>query len=265
MSDNSKLAVHCGGVRRTREELVWLHTPSGTATWRPIPHAELIAALTEGLNAQGVQITREDFCTLGREDAKLLGTLDLRIRDFGSPDFAMGLGLRSSNDRTVAVQFVCACRVFVCDNWCFSGSAGAVFLRRKHTARLDIRAVVPGAVDQFLERAGAFRQDLDRMREKSLTDDAAKAVIHDAFAARVMPLRLFPVVSWLYFEDEKQREMFPGRTLFSLNQAFTEGVKRLRPGPQQESGHRIGRLFGRLTHRARPEPVAVIDGIEVYS
>src|SRR4051794_9577865 len=122
MSESSKLLVHSGGIRRTRDELVTLSTPSPTASWRPVPHAELVASLIDGLNAQGVEVTREEYCTLGRDDAKLLGTLDLRIRDLESPEFSMGLGLRAANDKSLAMQFVTACRVFICDNWAFSGS-----------------------------------------------------------------------------------------------------------------------------------------------
>jgi hypothetical protein len=264
MSRNSTLVVHCGGVRRTREELRSLHTPVGTATWRPVPHADLVSALLDGLASQGVGVTREDYCTLGRDDARLLGTLDLRIRGLDAPEFAMGLGLRAGNDKSVAVQFVTACRVFVCDNWAFSGSGGAVFLKRKHTARLDVRGLVPGAVGLFLERAGAFRADIDRMRDHPMTDGHAKAVIHDLFADGVLPIRLFPVVTSLYFVDDAQRAKFPDRSLWSLNNAATEAVKRLRPAPRQACGLRLGRTFGRLLHQRDPEPVAVIDGIEVF-
>jgi hypothetical protein len=264
MTRNCTLIVHAGGVRRTRDELATLHTPPPTATWKPVPHADLVASLIEGLSSQGVDVTREDYCTLGRDDDKVLGTLDLRIRGLDSPEFAMGLGLRASNDKSLSIQFVAACRVFVCDNWAFSGSEGAVFLKRKHTSRLQIRNVVPGAVDQFLERAGAFRLDIDRMKNHRLTDGLAKAVIHDAFATGIMPLRLFPTVSNLYFEDEVQADKFPERSLWSLNNAMTEAVKVLKPAPQQASGLRIGKMFGRLVHRAKPEPIAVIDGIEVY-
>jgi hypothetical protein len=257
---SSKLMVHCGGVRRTRGELATLHTPPPTPTWRPVPHAELVASLLDGLAGQGVEVTRGDYCTLGRDDAKLLGTLDLRIRDLDSPDFSMGLGLRAANDKSLSIQFVAACRVFVCDNWAFSGSEGAVFLKRKHTARLNLRAIVPSTVEQFLERAGAYHLDIDRMRNHGLTDGPAKAIIHDAFAARLTPLRLFPVVSSLYFEDEVQAEKFPERTLWSLNNAFTEAIKRLRDARRHDAGLRIGRHFGRLLHRREP---IVIDGIEL--
>ena len=68
----------------------------------------------------------------------------------------MALGLRGANDRSMAIQVIAAARVFVCDNMCFSGSDGSVVLRKKHTSRLDLAAVVPPAIDQFIERAGAY-------------------------------------------------------------------------------------------------------------
>ncbi|HET6873592.1 MAG TPA: hypothetical protein VFH70_02375, partial [Acidimicrobiales bacterium] len=74
MSGNSKLMVHCGGIRRTRQELATLHTPTPTATWRPVPHAGLVDALIDGMTSQGVEVTGGDYCTLGRDDAKLLDT-----------------------------------------------------------------------------------------------------------------------------------------------------------------------------------------------
>ncbi|QDV35348.1 DUF932 domain-containing protein [Tautonia plasticadhaerens] len=154
----------------------------------------------------------------------------------------------------MSIQAVAAARVFVCDNMAFSGSSGSVVLKKKHTSRLDLAAVVPEAIDQFLERAGTFRLDLDRMRDFSLTDGRAKELLFDAFAGRspVMPLRLLPTVGRLYFDDDGQREKFPDRSLWALNNAFTEAVKVLKPVPQHNAGLRIGRYCGRLLHRGSP-------------
>jgi hypothetical protein len=262
MSASSTLVVHCGGVRRTRDELATLPTPAATPTWRPVPHADLVAALVEGLAARDVRVVREEYCTMGAGDVRLLGALDLQVAGFDSPDLMMGLGLRAGNDRATAVRFVAAARVFICDNWAFAGSEGAVFLRKKHTSGLDVRAVVPGAVEQFLGRAEGFRLDIERMRGAAITDARAKAIVHDAFATGALPVRLFRAVSDLYFRDERQAERFPERTLWSLNNAMTEAVKVLPAAPQQAYGLAIGRLFGGLLHReaaALPAPAAVFD------
>ena len=254
MSSNGSLIVHCGGVRRTRDELAGLHTPAPTKSWKPVPHAELVSELIRGLDAQGVEVVRDEYATMGRDDAKLFGVMDLRIAGLDTPDFGMALGLRGANDKSMSIQAVAAARVFVCDNMSFSGSSGSVVLKKKHTSRLDLAAVVPEAIDQFLERAGTFRLDLDRMRDYALTEGQAKELLFDAFAGRapVMPLRLLPAVGHLYFDDDEQREKFPERSLWTLNNAFTEVVKVLRHVPQHNAGLRIGKFFGRVLHRGSP-------------
>jgi hypothetical protein len=50
-----------------------------------------------------------------------------------------------------------------------------------------------------------------------------------------------------------------------LSNAFTEAVKVLKEVPRHEGGLRIGRYFGRVLHRRRPEPIAVVDGIKVFN
>jgi hypothetical protein len=77
MSGHSTLMVQAGCIRRTRQELATLDTPAPTATWKPVPHAELVAELIRALEVQGVTVARDDYCTMGRDDARLLGTMDL--------------------------------------------------------------------------------------------------------------------------------------------------------------------------------------------
>src|SRR3954470_19242257 len=180
MFANSTLIVHAGGIRRTRDELATLHTPSPTATWRPVPHADLVGELIRGLEAQGVVVARDEYATMGRGDAKLFGVLDLAIPDLDTDDFRMALGLRGANDKSMSIQVVAGARVFCCDNMAMS-SSGGVFLKKRHTSRLDLTTVVPRAIDTFLDRAGAFRLDIDRMKNHSLTDARAKQLMFDAF------------------------------------------------------------------------------------
>jgi hypothetical protein len=134
--------------------------------------------------------------------------------------------------------------------YAFSGSDGAVVLKKKHTSRLDPAQVVPPAIESYLEKAGAFRLDIERMRDFSLSDERAKHLIYDVFTRHhaVLPVRLLPHVHRLYFEDDEQRARFGDRSLWSLNNAFTESVKRLREVPQQRCGIQIGRYFGRVLH-----------------
>lgn len=263
---NSTLMVHAGGIRRTRAGLAEVDTPPATDTWRPVPHFELAERLVSSLGDRGIAVLRDEYCTHGPRGERLFGVLDLAVSGLDTADYRMALGLRASNDRSMAIQAIAAARVFVCDNMAFSGSSGSVMLRRKHTSGLDLGRELPPAVETFLERSGAFRLDLDRMRDHALTDGRAKEVILDAFAgdAPVLPVRLFKLVVDLYFRDDLQREKFPDRSLWSLDNTFTEAVKVLKAAPQAEAALRIGRYFGRLIRRPNPRPIAVIDGVEVF-
>jgi hypothetical protein len=245
-----QLIIHAGGVRRTRVELATIPTPPGTDSWKPIPHSDLVSELVQGLNRQGVIIRREEYGTHGRDDSRLFGVMDLAIPELDTTDFGMSLGLRGANDKSMSIQVIAAARVFVCDNMAFSGSGGAFVLKKRHTSRLDLARVVPAAIDSYLEKAGAFRLDIDQMKNLDLTDGKAKELIYDAFANHeVLPLRMFPRIGRLYFDDDVQRASFQDRNLWSLNNAFTEGVKELKVVPQNNCGLKIGRFFGRIIHR----------------
>jgi hypothetical protein len=220
-----QLMVHAGGIKRTREELATIPTPPATDSWRPIPHYDLVNHLIDGLQQQNVIVRREEYCTHGRDHARLFGVLDLAIPHLDQPDFGMSLGLRGANDKSLAISVVAAARVFVCDNMAFSGSGGAVVVKRRHTSRLDLARVVPPAIDAYLDRAGAFRLDIDRMKDASLSDGRAKELIYDAFATNpVLPVRLLPDIGRLYFDDEIQREKFQDRSLWSLNNGWCLSV-----------------------------------------
>jgi hypothetical protein len=127
---NGTLVVHSGGKNRTRDELATLPTPEATDTWKPVPHYELVEPLIEGLTAHNIAVTREAYATSGPDDARLFGVLDLLIPDVAVPDFGMSLGIRGSNDRSLAIQATAGARVFVCDNLAFSGDSGTVVLKR---------------------------------------------------------------------------------------------------------------------------------------
>ena len=143
----------------------------------------------------------------------------------------------------------------------FSGDSGTVVLRKRHTSRLDLSRVVPPAIDSYLEKAGLFRLDIERMKNADMTDGRAKEVIFDAFARNpILPRRLFPIVSGLYFDDDEQRAKFPDRTLWGLNNSFSEAVKILKPSPQTDGQLRIGRFFARTLYGRRIAGADVLIG-----
>jgi hypothetical protein len=146
-----------------------------------------VASLADGRGHQGITIAREEYAT-SHADARLFGVLDLIILGTAEPDYGMSLGLRGSNDKSLANSAVAGAQGFVCDNLAFSGDGGTVVLRKRHTSRLDLSKVVPPAIDAYLEKAGLFKLDIERMKNADLSEGRAKEVIFDA--ARNAPERV---------------------------------------------------------------------------
>jgi hypothetical protein len=247
---SSTLIAHVDCQYRTREQLLDLPTPEPTDTWRPVAHHELVSRLIEDLDRRNIKVTREQYAVGGVNYAKLFGVIDLASED---TEIGNSLGLRTANDKTMKAEIITASRVFVCDNMAFSGSDGSILLSRKHTKNFDVSAVVPPAIDMYLEKSGAWRADINRMREFSLTDSYAKELVYDAFMDHKSEIRLHLIidVNRLYFYDEEQRAKFEDRSLWSLNNAFTEAVKKLKALRQQRVGVEIGRYFSRVLNHGR--------------
>jgi hypothetical protein len=248
---SSTLIAHVDCKYRTRAELESIVTPPATESWKPVPHFDLVSTLIDELGRREIAVVAERYAVGGLEGAKLYGTIDLHIPGVDDEFVGTSLGLRTANDRTMKMSVIAAAHVFVCDNTAFSGSEGAVFLSKKHTSGLDIAEVIPPAIDLYLDKSGAWRADIDKMRECSLSDVRAKELIYDAFlgSRAKLPMHLLGDIHELYFDDEIQREKFEDRSLWSLNNAFTEAVKALKPVSQQKNGVEIGRYFGKVLHR----------------
>jgi hypothetical protein len=57
----AKLIAHRRAVKVSREELQQIVTPPATESWKPVPHVELVNALTAESTAKGMTITREEI------------------------------------------------------------------------------------------------------------------------------------------------------------------------------------------------------------
>jgi hypothetical protein len=79
----------------TRAELLAVPTPPATATFRPIPHIELVDMLDRVLNQQSIHIQSEQFA-LRRDGAVLFGVLQLAYGQ--TRDGMAALGLRTGNN-----------------------------------------------------------------------------------------------------------------------------------------------------------------------
>lgn len=222
----------------SRDQIAKLPTPEGTPTWKPVPHRELIETLTGVLVEKRMEIVGEQY-GVGRGGDRMFGILNLKTEMAGG-DGQAALGFRQSNDRNMSIQICAGLSVFVCDNLVFRGDL--IALRRKHTIGLNLRIEIEEAVEIFATHLGTLNNEVDRLKDEAISDERAKAVIHDAFVAKAMPVKYFKAVGQNYFQPP--HDEFKPRTMWSLHNAFTEAAKAMPIPTRFRATQEIGRHFG---------------------
>lgn len=224
----------------SRAELLTIPPPAGTPTWKPIAHGDLIQAIDRQLLVRGITILDEKFA-IQREGARLFGVLDLSIEG-EMPEFCAAMGIRTANDRSMALEIAVGVTVVVCDNLCFSGDL--IALRRKHTAGFDLNADLSRAIDRYQAHLVTLRGQIASLSERLLDDREAKVLIFDAFAKEILPIRFFPAVTTHYFKPSPATADLRGHTLWDLHNAFTWTIKQMAPAPAFAATTRLGQFFG---------------------
>jgi hypothetical protein len=210
----------------TRQLLAAVPTPLGTATHRPIPHAEVVGVLVETLGFRHIGVVKDEYA-VSRDGMKMFGVLDL---DTGMHGCRFSIGIRNAHDKSMRLALTVGYRVFVCENMAFSGDFQPVLA--KHSKHFSLQNAVSIGVDQMQRNFDGMRKQVDTWKESQLTDVSAKLVIYRAFIEQELevPKALARPVHDLYFSP--QHEEFQGRTLWSLSNAFTSAFKQLEPIPQ---------------------------------
>ena len=224
----------------SRAELLTIPSPIGTPTWKPIAHGDLIQAIDRQLMVRGIRIQKELFA-IQREGARLFGVLDLALEE--SEEFCAAMGIRTANDKTMALEIAVGIKVFVCDNLCFSGDL--IALRRKHTARFNLNADISIAIDRYQEHLTTLRGQINGLRERALEDQEAKLLIFEVFAQEILPIRFFPWVTSAYFKPHP--EVMPDcqpRTYWGMHNAFTRAIREMALAPAFAATTKLGRFFG---------------------
>ena len=132
----------------SRDELARIDTPSSTASWKPVPHIDVIEAVAEVVNAHKWNIEDERF-GLASEGQKMFGVME--ISRSSSPQWHRCIGIRNSHDKSLAVGLSAGIVVLVCSNLAFGGTT---VIKRKHTSRFELTDLIDRAVasleDDFL-------------------------------------------------------------------------------------------------------------------
>ena len=221
----------------SRDEVALVETPTGTASWKPVPHIEVIDAVTEVIDAHRWNITDERF-GLASDGRKLFGVMT--INRTSCPDWTRCIGLRNSHDTSFAVGLTAGISVLVCSNLAFGGST---VIRRKHTSRIELAELVEMAVRELEDQFLLLEETAENLKIQYLQDDdeARSAIVKAAEMGVINSSDILPV--WREFKNPIHEE-FAEPTRWSLLNAFTEVVKKYTPARQEHTYHALNNAFG---------------------
>ena len=227
----------CEGKFVGRDEIALVPTPTATASWKPVPHSEVIDAVTDVVKAHDWQILEEQY-GLARDGQRMFGMI--RINKSSSMEWSRCIGIRNSHDRTIAVGLSAGISVHVCSNLCFGGST---VLKRRHTSRIELNGLVLEAVNalelEFLTLENVVAEEL---KIDELNDDEVRASLVVAAERQAIPSCDILSV-WKEFKHPRHEE-FAEPTRWSLLNAFTETAKKYSPARADQCYRSLTRLFG---------------------
>lgn len=223
-----------------REQLALVPTPLGTATHRPIPHAEIVNALVETLGLRKIGVAAEEYA-VSKDGMNMFGVMEI---DQGMQGARFALGIRNSNSKLFRLAVTVGYKVFVCENLAFSGDYSPILA--KHTKNFSILNAMSVGVDEMMRNFKPMVEAVDRWKDSLLTDVAARLFIYRAFieAELEVPHHLDRRVHDLYFNPA--HEEFQPRTMWSLSNAFTSAFKELEPIPQYRATAKLAGFLGGL-------------------
>lgn len=232
----AQLIAHVNSDVVTREQLANIEpTELPTPSFRPVKHLDLVETIERSVASLNMKIEHEQFAV--RRDGQMLFGV-MKISHIVQSEYVTSLGFRHANNRTMSIQMVAGASVFVCDNMCFRGDS--IVLRQRHTHSFSLTGQILDGLKRWKHETNVLVDEIERFRAIQLDDVRAKAFILDAFVQGIMPLRFMPdvVKEW----KEPRHAEFAPRTLWSLNNAFTEVQKQMPVSTRFPASQDLGRL-----------------------
>jgi hypothetical protein len=238
----SQLLLHRGGWKATKADLASVPIPQATDSYVPVPYGRFVEEVELHVPRFGLTITGEQFA-LARDGQQMFGVLTC-TNGHGSEDFGLAIGLRTSYNRSLAIQCLAGTRLFVCDNLAFSGE-----VRASHKHTVNVFRDLPDMIYRMLSQIRVLQErtvaEIATMKAWELGNQEADHLMVEAIRCNALPASLLPKVLERW-EKPAQPELFGGRSAWLLFNAFTEVFKTRSPRQQMEDSLRLTRVFRRV-------------------
>ena len=231
----------------SREQIAAVPTPPAQGPrHKPVPHDEVIGCTLQVLDDLGHKATRERYNLAGKNvgidgktyhNTSVYGIINIASMDPEAEvdgEMTTILGLKSNNMMKHSISFIAGENVTICDNGIFS--AEMIVGRKLHTKNLNLMDSLNEMFDAWLNSKNALKQQIEVMRNESVNDEAAKAILFDLFDNNVLPLKNLRETSNTYFKPEAEwTDVVDNRgTVWGLHNAVTRVLRPMSIAKQME-------------------------------
>lgn len=250
----------CAGKEIELADVAAAQTPEPTDRWQPIPHVRLIEHLHNAIDENpNLEIVNESH-TLARYGLRYFGLFQIRglSRRHGD-DVGTVFGLRNSHDRSCRAGIMAGDAPFACTNMIFNNE---IVLGRRHTTHIerDLPNLIARAVGQLCELWGKQDDRIDVYREVEIDDRVAHDLIVRGFRHGACSKTQIADIAEQWHSPE--HEEFSGRTLWSLQNAFTNVYRgNLVQTPKRSEA--LNGLLDTFARHAMPKSEEFLPAVEV--
>lgn len=158
----------------------------------PIAHSDVLTKFRQKADIYGLTLC-EEMGGLSKDGNKFIYVA--QIKDESHPDYALSIGFRNNNDKSLAFNCMLGHRIFVCCNGCCTSIVKPSKMRHtignvERNALLDTK--IEMCFDRFLEDSGKVHEQIGLMKNTPLTDEIVGRFVkgmvgsHTMGAANVM-------------------------------------------------------------------------------
>lgn len=239
----SNLLLHCGAEAMNREDLTELPLPEAQGPrHKPTPFAEFVDVVEEQLREIGLSLNDQAYGATP-DGNKFFGLMEV-----GDPrtDFALTVGLRGSQNQTLARSLAVGSRVFVCDNLAFSGDIRVSTRQTTHMAQ-RLPKLVASATAQIPRMVETQDRRFDAYRNAGIQPNDGDHLLVEMVRRDILPPSKLGLALREWDEPRHEEHAEQGHSAWRLYNAVTEAIK---PPPTSRQANAPGAMnrTQKLTH-----------------
>lgn len=232
----------CVESQKTYEELSLIPMPNSYGIYRPVSYTDSIDMVREAYwKKYQIEPVKESFGT-NKAGTQMFGVLDFELDDNGV--FTYSHGLRTSYNKSISNQHIAGGHVFVCSNMMMDGDTKRIARKNTINAYSDLRYLLAAIVDRAQANYSKLQESVSRMQGTGITLRRGFQLLGEALGEKMVT----PTVANVAFEDWRnpRHEEFGDRTVWSLYNGVTEGLKKVAPSNRMQAQTAAHRFFDKV-------------------